>query len=71
MPLIDPRAATMLDLFARAGAAEDAERFGAMSAAEYTSLLTEVRRAHQDPAYAACLVRLWAVVATVGTRPAA
>lgn len=71
VPLTDPRAATMLDLFARAGAAEDAERFGTMPAAEYTSLLAEVRRAHQDPAYAACLVRLWTVVATVGTRPAA
>jgi len=71
VPLTDQRAATMLDLFARAGAAEDAERFGTMPAAEYASLLAEVGQAHQDPAYAACLVRLWTVVATVGTRPAA
>jgi len=71
VPLTDQRAATMLDLFARAGAAEDAERFGAMPAAEYASLLAEVGQAHQDPAYTACLVRLWTVVATVGTRPAA
>jgi len=70
VPLTDPRAATMLDLFARVHAAEDAERFGAMPAAEYTSLLAEVQRARQDPAYAACLVRLWTLVATVGTRPA-
>ncbi|HYW89197.1 MAG TPA: hypothetical protein VFB50_15605 [Chloroflexota bacterium] len=50
MPLTDPRAATMLDLFARVGAAVDAERFGAMPAAEYTSLLAVVERAHHDPA---------------------
>ena len=50
VPLTDPRAATMLDLFARVGAAVDAERFGAMPAAEYTSLLAVVERAHHDPA---------------------
>ena len=71
VPLTDPRAATMLDLFARADAAEQAERFGVMPAAEYDALLAEVRRAHQDPAYAACLFRMWTIVATVGTRPAA
>ena len=70
LPLTDPRAATMLDVFARADAAEDAQRFGVMPAAEYTSLLAEVQRAHHDPAYATCLFRLWTVVATVGTRPA-
>jgi ubiquinone/menaquinone biosynthesis C-methylase UbiE len=70
VPLTDPRAATMLDLFARAGAAEDAERFGVMPAAEYSALLAEVQQARQDPGYAACLVRLWTVVATVGTRAA-
>ena len=69
MPLTDTRATTMLDLFARAGAAEDAERFGVMPASEYTSLVAEVRQARQDRSYAACLVRLWTFVATVGTRP--
>jgi ubiquinone/menaquinone biosynthesis C-methylase UbiE len=70
VPLPDPRASTMLDLFARPGAGQEVEAFGVMSAAEYDELLTEVQRAHNDPAYAACLFRLWTVVATVGTKPA-
>jgi ubiquinone/menaquinone biosynthesis C-methylase UbiE len=69
VPLTDPRAATMLDVFARGGAAEDAERFGVMAAAEYTSVLAEVQRARHDRVYDACLVRLWTVVATVGSKP--
>jgi ubiquinone/menaquinone biosynthesis C-methylase UbiE len=70
VPLTDSRASTMLDLFARADAGHEAEAFGVMPAAEYDALLVEVHRAHNDPAYAACLVRLWTVVATVGTKPA-
>jgi hypothetical protein len=60
----------MLDLFARPGAGQDAEAFGVMPATEYDGLLAEVQQAHNDPAYAACLLRLWTVVATVGTKPA-
>ncbi len=69
VPLTDPRAATMLDLFGRPGAGQDAERFGVLPAAEYGALLAEVRQAHRNPAYASCLFRMWTVVATVGTRP--
>jgi SAM-dependent methyltransferase len=58
VPVTDPRAATMLDVFARGGAAEDAERFGVMAAVDYTSLLAEVQRARHDPVLDACLVRL-------------
>lgn len=70
VPLTDPRASTMLDLFARPGAGEDTERFGVMPAAEYEALLAEVQRASADPAYESCLFRMWTVVAAVGTRPA-
>lgn len=70
VPLTDPRAATMLDLFARPGAAGDAESFGVMPAAEYEALLGEVQRAHRDPDYAAHLFRMWTVVSTVGTKAA-
>jgi SAM-dependent methyltransferase len=70
VPLTDPRASTMLDLFARPGAGQEAEALGVMPAAEYDALLAEVQRAHRDPAFAACLFRMWTVVATVGTKPA-
>ena len=68
VPLTDPRASTMLDLFARPGAGHEAEAFGVMPAAEYDGLLSEVHQAHNDPANAACLFRLSTVVATVGNR---
>ena len=70
VPLTDPRATTMLDLFGRPDAGQQAEAFGVMPAAEYEALLAEVSRAQQDPAYASCLFRLWTIVATVGTKPA-
>jgi ubiquinone/menaquinone biosynthesis C-methylase UbiE len=71
VPVTDPRATTMLDLFARPGAGEDAESFAALPAAEYNAQLAEVQRALQDPAYAASLFRMWTIVAVVGTKPGA
>ena len=70
VPLTDPRAATMLDLFARPGAAEEVAASGVLPAAEYDAHLDEVQRAQQDPTYAAHLFRMWTIVATVGTKPA-
>ena len=61
----------MLDLFGRPGAGAEAESFGVLPAAEHDALLAEARRAHGDPAYAACLFRMWTIVATVGTKPPA
>jgi ubiquinone/menaquinone biosynthesis C-methylase UbiE len=69
VPLTDPRASTMLDLFARPGAGEEAEAFGVLPTPEYDGLVAEVQRARRNPAYAAYLFRMWTVVATVGTRP--
>ena len=58
----------MLDLFARPEASEQVEAFAVMPAAEYDALLAEVLAAHHDPAYDACLFRMWTVVATVGIK---
>lgn len=67
-PLGDPAFETNLGMFGRPGASAEVAATGGMASDEYEALLETVRAARRDPAFARCLVRHQAVVATVGQK---